>query len=187
MKRPASVQHRRLRGGPSYAAVALDADCSCAQHVALLVGVWMAMTMVSPGAAQAQQGPFVYVPDILGNDVTVIDTPTNTVAPTAVPVGSAPLAAAVRGDQSLVYVTNSGNNTVSVINAATNTAVATVPVGNSAYTLALSPDNTRAYVANQGSDMFPSSAPPPTRWSATIPVGSRLSVPRSPPTALACM
>ena len=69
---------------------------------ALLLGAgWLgALAMLTPDAVQAQQGPFIYVPNLSGSDVSVIDTPTNTVAPTAIPVGSVALAAAVRGDQS---------------------------------------------------------------------------------------
>ena len=52
--------------------------------------------------AQAQEGPLVYVPNLDGNDVSIIDTPTNTVLPATIPVGSVALGAAVRGDQSLV-------------------------------------------------------------------------------------
>ena len=62
------------------------------------------------------------------NDVTVINTATNTVVAT-IPVGSQPIGAAVTPDGTRVYVTNTASNTVSVINTATNTVVATIPVG----------------------------------------------------------
>ena len=94
-------------------------------------------------------------------------------APTVIPAGLGPLAAAVRGDQSLVYVTNLGDNTVSVINTATNTAVATIPVGNSPTLIALSPDGTRAYVANQGSDDVTVINTATNTVVTTIPVGSQ--------------
>jgi YVTN family beta-propeller protein len=109
--------------------------------------------MLVPQALRAQEGPFVYVPNSGDGTVSVIDTPTNAVAPTAIPVGLSPVAAAVRGDESLVYVTNQGgSNTVSVINTATNTVFATIPVGIVPGLLAVSPDGTRVYVPNQGSN-----------------------------------
>ncbi len=54
--------------------------------------------------------------------------------------------------QNKVYVTNSNNNTVSVIDAATNTITATVPVGSAPVAIALTPNNAFAYVANIVSD-----------------------------------
>ena len=145
-----------------------------AGRAALLGGAWLAaLVILAPAAVQAQQGPFVYVPNLNDSDVSVIDTPTNTVAPTVISAGLGPLAAAVRGDQSLVYVTNLGDNTVSVINTATNTAVATVPVGNSPTLIALSPDGTRAYVANQGSDDVTVINTATNTVVTTIPVGSQ--------------
>ena len=149
-------------------------DLDGARRAALLGGVWLAaLAMLSPDAAQAQQGPFIYVPNLSGSDVSVIDTPTNTVAPTAIPVGVVPLAAAVRGDQSLVYVSNGGDNTVSVINAATNTVVATIPVGTLPTLIALTPDNTRAYVANQGSNDVTVINTATNTVVTTIPVGTQ--------------
>jgi YVTN family beta-propeller protein len=96
----------------------------------LLRGVCLtALALVGADVAQAQEGPFIYVPNLNGNDVTIIDTPTNTVLPTTIPVGSVALAAGVSGDQSRVYVSNGGDNTVSVIDSLTNTVIATIPVG----------------------------------------------------------
>jgi YVTN family beta-propeller protein len=80
------------------------------------------------------------VPNLGSNDLSVIDTPTNTVAPTAITTFSGPLAAAARSDQSLVYVTNIGDNTVSVAETASNTVTAAVSVGMDLH-IALSPDN----------------------------------------------
>ena len=94
-------------------------------------------------------------------------------APTAIPVGVVPLAAAVRGDQSLVYVSNASDNTVSVINAGTNTVVATIPVGTLPTLIALTPDNTRAYVANQGSNDVTVINTATNTVVTTIPVGTQ--------------
>jgi YVTN family beta-propeller protein/autotransporter-associated beta strand protein len=145
-----------------------------ATRAALLGGAWLsALAMLAPDAAHAQQGPFVYVPNLDSNNVTVIDTPTNAVAPTAITVGLHPVAAAVRGDESLVYVTNSDANTVSVINTATNTVVATIPVGNLPQLVAVSPDGTRVYVPNELSDTVSVINTATNTVVATIPVGSQ--------------
>ena len=49
------------------------------------------------------------------------------------------------------YITNSGSNTVSVIDTATNTVVSTIPVGISPGGVAVTPDGSKVYVTNLGS------------------------------------
>ena len=145
-----------------------------ARRAALLSGICLAaMALVGADVALAQEGPLIYVPNLNGNNVTVIDTSTNTVLPVTIPVGSVALAAAVRGDQSLVYVSNGGDNTVSVIDTPTNTVIATIPVGILPTLIALSPDNRRAYVANQGSNDVTVIDTVTNTVVATIPVGTQ--------------
>jgi YVTN family beta-propeller protein len=60
-----------------------------------------------------------------GNDVSVINTATNTVVAT-VNVGLLPQGIVISPNGALAYVANGNSNTVSVINTATNTVVATV-------------------------------------------------------------
>ena len=141
--------------------------------------------MLVPDAVQAQQGPFAYVPNAGSNNISIIDTSTNTVASAAIPVGTSPVAVAVRGDESLAYVTNFLNNSVSVINTASNTVVASIPVGNFPNLIAISPDDTRVYVANQGSDTVSVINTATNTVLATIPVEASRSALRSPPMALA--
>jgi YVTN family beta-propeller protein len=144
-------------------------------RAALLGGAWLAaLAMLVPHAGRAQEGPFTYVPNSSDGTVSVIDTPTNAVAPTAISVGLSPVAAAVRGDESLVYVSKAGgSNTVSVINTATNTVFATIPVGNVPQFLAVSPDGTRVYVPNEGSNAVSVINAATNTVVATIPVGSQ--------------
>jgi YVTN family beta-propeller protein len=84
-------------------------------------------------ACPAEAAPFLYVANYDSNNVSVIDTATNTVVAT-VPVGNAPTAVAVTPDGTKAYVTNYGSASVSVIKTATvafdpaNTMVKTVPV-----------------------------------------------------------
>jgi len=59
--------------------------------------------------------PFAYISNIDDNTVSVIDTATDTVTVT-ISVGTNPKGVAVSPDESQVYVTNEGENTVSVIN-----------------------------------------------------------------------
>ena len=159
-----------------------DLDRDRARRAALLGCAWLgALAMLLPEAVQAQQGPFVYVPNLDSSDTTVVDTPTNTVAPTPIAVGLGPVAAAVRGDQSLVYVSNLADNTVSVINTATNTVTATVPVGVAPTLIAVSPDGTSVYVANQGNDTVSVINAATNTVIATIPVGSQPVAPAVTP------
>ncbi|MBZ5504515.1 MAG: hypothetical protein LAO78_03410 [Acidobacteriia bacterium] len=50
--------------------------------------------------------------------------------------------------QTVAYVTNLANNTVSVIDTASNTVTATIPVGNTPVGVVFSPNGSRAYVTN---------------------------------------
>ncbi len=81
------------------------------------------------------------------NNISVIDTTTNTVTAT-VPVGSRPVAVAVTPDGSRIYVANFGDGTVSIIDAATNTVIATVVVGSEPISIAINPNGSKLYVAN---------------------------------------
>jgi hypothetical protein len=47
-------------------------------RLSLLGSIWLAsIAMLVPKTVDAQQGPFVYVPNATDNNVSVIDTPTN--------------------------------------------------------------------------------------------------------------
>ncbi len=50
------------------------------------------------------------------------------------------------------FITNSADNTVSVINLATNTVTTTIPVGTFPRGVSVSPDGTKAYITNAGSN-----------------------------------
>ena len=138
--------------------------------MALFAGLAMGLgAMASPAEAQ----PFAYVAnaDPISNNVSVIDTATNTVVAT-IPVGTIPFGVAVTPDGTKVYVTNDGSNNVSVIKTATNTVVKTVPVGTAPYGVAVTPDGTKVYVANEGSGSVSVIARPGNTVVKTIPVGT---------------
>lgn len=76
----------------------------------------------------------------------------DTVDPTPIPVGSAPLGVAITPDGARAYVANWLAGTVSVINTSDNTVTAIdLPVGGSPAGIAITPDGLRAYVTNHGS------------------------------------
>ncbi len=107
-----------------------------------LTALWL---LFHPAGALAQI--FAYVPNANSNNVSVINTSTNTVVAT-VPVGSRPGAVAITPDGSFAYVVNFDSDNVSVINTSTNTVVATVPVGSFPHAVAITPNGSFAYVAN---------------------------------------
>src|SRR5207244_4394958 len=81
------------------------------------------------GIAITPDGTRAYVTNFTSNNVSVIDTSTNTVVATAT-VGSAPYGVAITPDGTRVYVSNTLSNNVSVIDTSTNTVMATVAVEN---------------------------------------------------------
>lgn len=70
---------------------------------------------------------------------------------TTIPVGSAPSLVAVDRNTNLIYVTNAGDNTVSVIDGSTNTVIDTVPVASFPQAVAVNSSLHRIYVGNFGS------------------------------------
>jgi YVTN family beta-propeller protein len=68
-----------------------------------------------------------------------------------VPVGSAPHSVAVAAEDGTVYVANTFDSTVSVIQAATNAVIATIAVGSNPQGLAFDAATNTVWVANEGS------------------------------------
>ncbi len=119
-------------------------------------------------AGSAGAAPFAY---ITGENVSVIDIATNTVA-AVVDTGSVSWGVAVNPAGTRVYVTNPYDNAVLVIDTATNTVTATVNVGISPYGVAVNPAGTRVYVANSNSDTVSVIDAATNTVSATVTVGS---------------
>lgn len=125
------------------------------------------------GVGVSPNGGRVYVADWVTDNVSVIDTATNTVVAT-IAVGSFPTGVAVNPDGGEVYITNYGSNTVSVIDPATNTVIATVPVGSLPFGVAVSPDGRRVYSANHALNGSISVIDTATdNVVATVPVGGQ--------------
>ncbi len=70
------------------------------------------------------------------------------------------------------YITNSYDNTVSVINVATNDVTTVIPVGSSPYGVSVSPDGSKVYVANNLSNTLSVINAATNTVSATIPIGA---------------
>jgi YVTN family beta-propeller protein len=77
----------------------------------------------------------------------------------------------VSHDGGKVYVVNSGNNSVSVIDTAHNTVSATIPVGTDPQGVAVSHDGGKVYVVNSGDDNVSVIGTARNTVTATIPVG----------------
>ncbi len=88
------------------------------------------MVVLSLVAVNAWSGPLAYVTNHDSNNVSVIDTATNTAVGAPIPVGQGPLGVAVNPAGTRVYVTNNDSNNVSVIDTSTNAVIATIPVGS---------------------------------------------------------
>ena len=106
------------------------------------------------GVAITPDGKRAYVTNMGGNDVSVIDTATNTAVVQSIPVGINPNSVTVTPDGKRVYVANSTNvvnGNVSVIDTTTNMVVETIPAGLLPRGLAVTPDGKRVYVVNLNS------------------------------------
>ena len=107
----------------------------------------------SPSNAEGGCTGKAYVGNSNAGTVSVINTATNAVVGSAIPVGSVPFGIAITPDGTKAYVTNFVDDTVSVIDTATNTVVGSaIPVGDAPRDIAITPDGTKAYVTNQDAD-----------------------------------
>lgn len=80
-------------------------------------------------------------------EVWAIDTHTDEVVAKVV-VGKHPAHVVVSADSRWAYVTNGGDNTLSVVDATSRKVVDTIPTGEFPHGIRLSPDGKQAYVAN---------------------------------------
>ncbi len=106
------------------------------------------------------------------NSVSVVDLPLGG-TPINIPVGSAPYDIVTTPNMQTAYVTNSGDNTVSVIDVFTNSVTGSpIPVGTSPYYIAITPDGSKAFVTNNGSANVSVIDIASNTVSATIPAGN---------------
>ena len=111
--------------------------------------------LLASGASNLNS-PRAYVANRFSNNVTVIDTASNTVVGAPIAVGTNPQAIAVNPSGSRAYVVNAGSSSVTVIDTTTNAVLTmggTIAVGFGPVAIAVNPSGSRAYVTNQGSDI----------------------------------
>ena len=106
----------------------------------------IAVAFLLTSVAEAQ----VYVANVDGSSVSVINTSTNAVIST-IAVGSEPRNLVLTPDGTRVYVPNRGSDNVSVIATATNTVIATVTDASfdEPYAAAVTADGTEVWIANK--------------------------------------
>jgi YVTN family beta-propeller protein len=88
----------------------------------------------------------LYVTRVGSADVLVVDLESR--AHTVIKVGNFPCAIAVNPKTHMAFVTNYGDNTVSVIDGASGIVRGTIPVGNHPQSVAVDPKRNRVYVGN---------------------------------------
>jgi len=121
--------------------------------------------------ATSPDGTRVYVANYGGNDISVIDTNTNSVIAT-VDVGGNPRGVAVTPDGTKVYVAHQASGYVTVFDAVTHTVITTVYSGGAPYGVAVSPDGTRVYVATMWANTVSVIDTGTDTVVATVPVGN---------------
>ena len=88
-----------------------------------------------------------YIPNAGSDNVSVVDTSTNTIIAT-IAVGANPVGSAVTPDGNKAYITNGWSGTVSVIDTSSNSVAATITVGSNAQGVALTPNGAKAYATS---------------------------------------
>jgi YVTN family beta-propeller protein len=137
-------------------------------------GAFARSVAVGPG------GKFAYVANFGGNvSGYTIDSTTGALSAMALPfpAGAGPASVAITKSQvtkpqvHLVYTTNAGSNSVSVIDPSTNTVTATVPVGSDPVQTVLTPNGATGYVLNTGAGMVSVLNTATNSITATLKVG----------------
>ena len=108
----------------------------------LLTTLLCALCFAAVLHAQTPTPELAYISNAGSNNVSVINTATNTVIAT-ITVGVAPGGVSVSPNGSRVYVANYTSNNVSIINTATNTVIATIAVGTNPFGVSVSPDGSQ--------------------------------------------
>ena len=128
--------------------------------------------LLDTSACGEETGAKAYVTLVNDNAVAVVRTDTNEVTQT-IPVGDRPRGIAVSPDGNEAYVTNAGDDTVSVINinADPKTVVAIIEVGDEPQGVAFAPDGATAYVTNIEDNNVSVIDTATRTQTTTIPVG----------------
>jgi YVTN family beta-propeller protein len=125
---------RILRRAGSVAAIAAVCACACAF------------------AASAGAAPLVYLVNANTKSVSTLNSATNQVVGTAIPVGEAPESIALTPSGKRAFVVNFSGRSVTVIETAGRTPVATIPLPSNGERVAISPDGKTAYVTSESKE-----------------------------------
>lgn len=110
----------------------------------------------------------LYVANLAGDSVTVIDTTTETVSAT-LSVGSGPLAVGINPVNGDIYVANSGDNSVTVFDQGDNLITTIAGVGNRPISITYNPANDLMYVVgNDSNQVIPID---PALYTTLPPIG----------------
>ncbi len=120
------------------------------------------------------QGFTAYVTNDASNNISVIDTETNTVIVT-IATDVFPRLILANPTQTRIYVAIFDN--IGVIDTASNTVIATIPIGDPDHFMTITPNGAKLYVANAGSDNVSVINTTTNTVIATVTVGS---LPRFP-------
>jgi YVTN family beta-propeller protein len=113
-----------------------------------------------------------------GNSVAVVDTATNAVVGSSIPVGcSLPFRMAVTPDGTQLYVACGAPGKTVVINTASNTVTASIPFDGLDFRLAITPDGSHVYVSGLTNGSVGVIDTATNTLTTTIPVGSPSSSP----------
>jgi YVTN family beta-propeller protein/autotransporter-associated beta strand protein len=126
-------------------------DWQAVRRLQQACGLFTAVVVAGLGVAatcEAQIEANAYISNNGSNTVSVINTETQALVGSAIPVGTQPFGSAATPDGRFVYVANVVSNTVSVISADTNLVSTTIPVGARPFGIAASSDAKFAYVSN---------------------------------------
>ena len=94
----------------------------------------------------------VYVSDVGGKDIQVVNLLTNTKLVGDIAVGTAPRRMTPTRDGSLLYVMNGSSNTISVIDTTTNAVVSTINTNAAPTAVGFTPDGSKGYLLNYHAD-----------------------------------
>jgi YVTN family beta-propeller protein len=100
------------------------------------------------GIAITPDGGRAYLANFISADVFAIDTRTNQVLGSPIPIDKGATAIAIAPSGRTVYTANLESNSVSAIDASTNRAIASIPVGLRPLGIAVDPGGRTVYVSN---------------------------------------
>jgi YVTN family beta-propeller protein len=138
------------------------------------------LMLVALSASTIHAQLVAYVTNNQSNNVSVIDTATNTVTAT-IPVGKQPSGIALSPDGSRVYVMNTGENTISVVDTAANKVASTIVLGGrprlGPELMAITPDGKDLYVTlERGSVLVIDTATNSTIAAIPVPTAGAVAI-----------